>query len=164
MSQERTYCKCCEHEVWSSQPEESIATHLCMIKRGIPSFIAHEIDTWNQRKLINVSSEKKVRVRVYDEELQEEVLDHDYIYVVMVLCTNCFKHGIHASICQQARLPYLRRDINWFLEWHNGISDEEKKQALKVYKVPTEGVYNCRYYRTEQPTIMEDNKKYITSM
>ena len=163
MDQERTYCKCCEHEVWPSQPEESIATQLCLIECGLPSSLAREIDTWNRRKLINVVSEKKVRVRVYDEDYQEEVWDWDYTYINTVFCTDCFKYGIHASICHQGRLPYLRRDVNWFLEWHKDISDEEKKYALKKYKIPTEGIYNCRYYRTEHTTIMEDGTKYITS-
>lgn len=164
MDQERTYCKCCGHEVWPSQPEESIATQLCLIECGIPSSIARGIDTWNRRKLINVVSEKKVRVKVYDEDYQDEVWDYDYIYVNTYLCTDCFKYGIHASICHQGRLPYLRRDVNWFLEWHKDIiSDEEKKYALKKYKIPTEGIYNCRYYRTEHTTTMEDDTKYITS-
>jgi hypothetical protein len=163
MNQERTYCKCCEHEVWPSQPEESIVTQLCMIERGLPSTLAKEIDTWNSRKQIQVVSEKKIRAKVYDEDLDEEIWDSDYIYINTLLCRECFKIGIHASLLKQKRLPYLRRDIGWFLSGHEYISEEEKKVAVKIYKIPSDGVYNCRFYRKEQPTIQEDNTKYITS-
>ena len=69
------------------------------------------------------------------------------------VCTKCFQIGIAASLDKQQRLPFLRRDIDYFLTVWQNIENEqlnEIKERFLNYIFPNE--YSCEYYRSQIPT------------
>ena len=76
------------------------------------------------------------------------------------ICTKCFQLGIYLSLKKQKRLPFLRIDINYFINKDNVITEEiinNIKNEFTKYIFPS--LYSCVYYRQSNPTIC--NKLFV---
>ena len=67
------------------------------------------------------------------------------------ICTNCFQYGIELSLQNQKRLPFLRKDISYFMhQVENNTEFEKKKEKYYLhYLLPK--YYIMDYYRQSNP-------------
>ena len=139
--------------------------NLCIIFKDskINNFdILNEIFSYLSYKNHKVTHQLKKRIiPENDEDSDDEVYWHE----TKNLCTFCFQSGIIESLEIQKRLPFLRRDIYYFLNEKRNIDYCKKKWKDKYnefylkYKLPQN--YNNLYYRQETPLQISDNKFVI---
>jgi len=116
----------------------------------------------------NVTHQLKKRLPMPNESDSEYDSDFDqdyYWFETKLFCTCCFQTGIILSLKNQQRLPYLRRDIYYFLQEtdiETSIIKYRKKyyQFFLNYRLPKQ--YNITYYRNELP-LKENNQYTITN-
>ena len=92
----------------------------------------------------NVFSERKSRNKKFDCDP-----DDYFIYQTKItkLCFKCFVVGIDRCLSLSNNLPYLRRDIYYFL---NDNNKNIIKKHYKKYKYILPNNYNCTYYRNQE--------------
>lgn len=139
--------------------------NLCIIFKDskINNFdILNEIFSYLSYKNHKVTHQLKKRIiPENDEDSDDEVYWHE----TKNLCTFCFQSGIIESLEIQKRLPFLRRDIYYFLNEKRDIDYCKKKWKDKYnefylrYMLPQN--YNNLFYRQETPLQISDNKFVI---
>ena len=72
------------------------------------------------------------------------------------ICSKCFESGIHKSLNQQQRLPYLRCDISYFFskECRENINTKQNEYIESEYFLPN--TYIIDYYRQKLPERKEN--------
>ena len=108
---------------------------------------------------------KKIPIPIDFNEDDDNDFDQDYYWnETKKICTFCFQNGIIESLNSKKRLPFLRRDINLFLDNEKNICDEilklnEDKYNNFFYNYELPLYYNITYYRKELP--VKINNKYV---
>ena len=125
----------------------------------------YKIDTYLNKNIkeflyplnYNVFSEKKSRNKNIDCDP-----DDYFIYETKItkLCFKCFLVGIDYCLELNNNLPYLRRDIFYFL---NDNNINIIKKHYKKYRYILPNYYNCTYYRSQE-LIKVNNKIKIKKM
>ena len=88
------------------------------------------------------------------------------------ICTVCYQHGLKRSLDDQKRLPFLRCDIEYFLNHYDSESDSNsdssttKKKFLKeIYNIQLQyflpKIYVIDYYRQSLPDKISENHYLI---
>lgn len=68
------------------------------------------------------------------------------------VCTKCFQCGIYSSLEHQERLPFLRKDIHYFIRDYTNIDITQLKKIYNNYIFPS--TYVCDYYRKPHPELI----------
>lgn len=87
----------------------------------------------------------------------------EYIYI----CTKCFQNGLNNSLIQQQRLPYLRRDVYYFINFddddnNNGNNEKNENNMFINYFLPND--YEIKFYRQKNPLKINNNLFFIGAL
>ena len=130
--------------------------------------ILNEIFNFLTYKNHIVTHQKKRRIIPTPEQEEDSDFDDEvYWNETKNICTFCFQSGIIESLEVQKRLPFLRRDIYFFIN-----EDRNFEECLKNYKNKYNNFYlyydlpkhyDNTYYRQSQPEL-KNNRFIIKKM
>ena len=83
------------------------------------------------------------------------------------ICTKCFQNGLNNSLIQQQRLPYLRRDVYYFINFddddnNNGNNEKNENNMFINYFLPND--YEIKFYRQKNPLKINNNLFFIGAL
>lgn len=122
--------------------------------------ILNEIFSYLSYKNHKVTHQLKKRIFPKDDEYDSDFDDEIYWDETKNICTFCFQTGLIESLEVQKRLPFLRRDIYFFLNEERNFEEYMKKYKKEYknfyynYKLPIN--YENTFYRQEQPELINN--------
>ena len=123
--------------------------------------ILNEIFNFLTYKNHIVTHQKKKRIIPTPEQEEDSYFEDEiYWYENKKICTFCFQTGIIESLEVQKRLPFLRRDIYFFLNEERNFEDCLKNYKDKYdnfyinYDLPQ--YYDNTYYRQKLPELINN--------
>jgi len=113
-----------------------------------------------------VSHQKKKRIIPTPEQEEDSDFDDEIYWIEKKnICTFCFQTGLIESLKIQNRLPFLRRDIYYFINENRDIDEclkiyqDKYDNFFLFYELPK--YYENTYYRQEKPLSISNNKFII---